>query len=259
MNTTPQAVATCACQFRPAEADRPLRRCNPPRAHPLRVLGLLILLGAVPAAAQNVSVTDYQVPVSRADNLRIDVLSLNYVTEGDETKSQTGNLNVIYKKFYDSLPFAYSIDLFGATSFDRDPIDGDLSGNLTVSMVNRVKKYTPRVGNFFIFEDTDVDFDESFDRPSVEMTLGVGYGRFINATPLRKAVRIEEFFLEEGIISDHLPKEDMVELGQAIEKETEYKDLYGDRYRNYWFEDMHDIIKKSGMVLGEIGYGVLRM
>ena len=221
--------------------------------------GLLLLGATGPAPAQNVSVSDYRVPVSRADNLRIDVLSLNYVTEGNDTKSQTGNLNVIYKKFYDSLPFAYSIDLLGATAFNKDPIDGDLNGNLTISLVNRVKKYTPAEGNLFIFEDTDMDFDESFDRPAVEMTLGVGYGRFINATPLRKAVRIEEFFLEEGIITDHLPKEDMIELGQAIEKEKEYKDLYGDRYRNYWFEDMSDIIKKSGMVLGDIGFGVLRM
>jgi hypothetical protein len=221
--------------------------------------GLLVLGRALPANGQNVSVVDYRVPVSRADNLRIDVLSLNYVTEGSDTKSQTGNLNVIYKKFYDSLPFAYSIDLLGATSFNKDPIDGDLNGNLTISMVNRVKKYTPSEGNLFIFEDTDVDFDESFDRPAVEMTLGVGYGRFINATPLRKAVRIEEFFLEEGIIADHLPKENMIELGQAIEKEKEYHDLYGDRYRNYWFEDMSDIIKQSGMVLGDIGFGVLRM
>jgi hypothetical protein len=217
-----------------------------------------LALLASPAAGQNVSVTDYSIPVSRADNLRVDVLSLNYVTQGDEAVVQSGNLGVIYKKFYDSLPFAYSLDLVGATSFNKDPIQNELVGNLAINLVTRVKKYTQAEGNLFIFGDTDFDYDDSFGT-AVGMTLGIGLGRFINATALRKAVRIEEFFMREGIISDHLPKETMIKLGHIIEREQEFKDLYGDRYRNYWFEDMTNEIKKSGLVLGEIGFGVLRM
>ena len=224
-------------------------------------MGLVLALAVPisPALAQNVSVTDYSVPISRADNLRIDVLSLNYVTEGGEAVVQSGNLGVVYKKFYDSLPFAYSLDMIGATSFNKDNVQDKLVGNFTTNLVSRIKKYTPAEGNLFVFNDADFDFDQSFDRPGVVATLGIGYGRFINATALRKAVRIEDFFLEEGIISNRLPKESMIELGHIIEREREYKDLYGDRYRNYWFEDMSNEITKSGLVLGDIGFGVLRM
>ena len=229
----------------------------------LRKLGGLGLLAALallasPAVGQNVSVTDYSTPVSRADNLRVDVLSLNYVTEGDEAIVQSGNLGVIYKKFYDSLPFAYSLDLVGTASFDKHPFQDELDRDLALNLVTRVKKYTRTEGNLFVFGDTDFDFNETFDT-SMGMTLGIGLGRFINATALRKAVRIEEFFLREGIISDHLPRETMINLGHIIEREREFKDLYGDRYRNYWFEDMTNEITKSGLVLGEIGFGVLRM
>ena len=232
-------------------------------AAPVILTGLVILtvLAALPAVApaQNVSVTDYSVPVSRADNLRIDALNLNYTTEGDEAVVQTGNAAVVYKKFYESLPFAYSVDMIGSASFRKDNIQDKLVADLKTSMVTRVKKYTRAEGTFFIFGDTDWDFSDSHDRPATNATLGIGFGRFINATPLRKAVRIEDFLLEEGIVSDHLPKETMIELGHKIEREREYKDLYGDRYRNYWFEDMSNEITKSGLVLGDIGFGILRM
>ena len=92
------------------------------------------------------------------------------------------------------------------------------------------------------------------------MTLGFGHGRFIDATALRKAGRIEEFFLEEGIIGEHFSKETMIELAHIIDREREYKEQHGDRYENYWFEDMLAEIRKSRRVLGEeIGFGLVRI
>ncbi len=258
------------------------------------ILGVSLAIPATELGAQNVSVTDYSVPVSRADNLRINAFSLNYVTEGDTAVVQSGNLGVIYKKFYDSLPFAYAVDLFGSTSINKDNRRDEWVGDLTADVDVVVKKYTPTESNVFVFAEPNLRYENRFgllpdtvlirldtinvgtdavmvqpdttivsqartDRPNMNVTLGIGYGRFINATALRKAVRIEEFFLEEGIISEHLPKETMIRLGHIIEKEQEYRDLYGDRYENYWFEDMTNEISKSGLVLGEIAFGVLRM
>lgn len=223
-------------------------------------LALVLFLPISAAQAQNVSVTDYSVPVSRADNLRIDAFNLNYVTEGNEAVVQSGNLGIVYKKFYESLPFAYSIDFIGSSAFRKDIQTDELVTDYTTDLVTRLKRYPREDRNYFFFGDTDLDFNDQFDRPSIDMTIGLGYGRFINATALRKAVRIEDFFLHEGIIDDHLPKDTMIELGHIIETEEEYKDLYGDRYQNYWFEDMTNEIQKSGQVLGSIGaIGVLRI
>ena len=225
---------------------------------------LLCLLGMVaflaqPAAGQNVSVTDYSVPVSRANNLRIDILNFNWVTEGDDVRVETGDVGLIYKKFYESLPFAYSVDFIGSASYSRD-LEGNRKGRFATELGTRIKKYVRDEGNIFILDDTNFSFDKEFDRPSIDLTIGFGYGRSINATALRKAVRIEDFFLKEGILSDHMPKETMIELGHIIEKRPEYEDLYGDRYQNYWFEDMSNEITKSGLVLGSVGaIGILRM
>ena len=191
---------------------------------------------------------------------RIDALSFNYQTVGDSVVSQTGDLVVVYKQFYESLPFAYSVDLRGSTSFRKDPILNKLVGDAEANLLSRIKKYRRDEGSFFMFGDTDLDLSEDFDRPALKFTIGFGFGRFINATALRKAVRIEDFLLEEGIISERMQKETMIDLGHIVEKENEYRDLYGNRYQNYWYEDMQNEVQKSGKVLGSIGaIGVLRM
>lgn len=212
---------------------------------------------ASPAKGQNVSVTDYSVPVSRANNLRIDGLTFNFVNEGNKVRVETGSAGLIFKKFYTSLPFAYSIDMAGTASYNREP-SGNRIGTFSTTIKPRIQKYLWK--NIFIVDDIDFALDKEFDWPGIDMTIGFGYGRFINATALRKTVRIEDFFLKEGIISDHLPKKTMVELGHIIEKKNEYENLYGTRYENYWYEDMSNEITKSGLVLGSIGaIGVLRI
>lgn len=225
---------------------------------PMAITACGVLAGEV--TAQNVSVRDYSVPVSRADNLRIDALGFSYQSVGDSVVTQSGNLVLVYKKFYESLPFAYSIDFRGSTSFRKDPIENELVGEATSTLSSRLKKYRRDEGSFFVFGQTDLSLSDDFDRPGLNVTIGFGWGRFINATALRKAVRIEDFLVEEGVIADRLPRRNMIELGHIIERENEYQELYGSRYQNYWYEDMQNEIQKTGKVLGSIGaIGVLRM
>lgn len=218
------------------------------------------LLTVSAASAQNVSITDYVVPVSRAHNLRIDALSFNYATEGDETVVQHGNVTVVYKKFYESLPYAYSVDATGHGSIRKNIITKENERDALSHLKTNLKKYQRNEGSLFYSFGTDSDLDSGYDRPNIEATLGIGHGRFIDATALRKAGRIEEFFLEEGIIGDHFSKETMIELAHIIDREREYKEQHGDRYENYWFEDMLAEIRKSRRVLGEeIGFGLVRI
>lgn len=237
---------------------------TPCRYAPKRLVGpLLVLLLIASVQAQNVSVTDYSVPVSRANNLRIDGLSFNFVTEGDSILVESGNAGLVFKKFYSSLPFAYSFDFVGSASYLRDQTTGKRSGNFSTDFDMKVQKYFSRRYKFFYSASPSILYRRDFDRPEIDITLGLGYGRFINATPLRKAVRIEEFLLKEGVVSKNLPPKTMIELGHLIEKESEYRDLYGGSYQNYWYEDMSNEINKTGLVLGNRGnlgpIGILRM
>ena len=227
---------------------------------PLVRPAMVCFLTVSAASAQNVSITDYVVPVSRAHNLRIDALSFNYVTEDTKTVVLNGNVTVVYRKFYESLPYAYSVDATGQGSIRKNIISEEIERDALTHLKTNLKKYHRNEGSLFYSLGTDSDLDSGYDRPSVEMTLGFGHGRFIDATALRKAGRIEEFFLEEGIIGEHFSKETMIELAHIIDREREYKEQHGDRYENYWFEDMLAEIRRSRRVLGEeIGFGLVRI
>lgn len=223
----------------------------------------IYLFAGPPAHAQNVSVTDYSVPVSRADNLRIDGLSFNFVTEDDEIKIEGGSGAIVYKRFYNSLPYAYSFDFIGTASYTREQTTGNRTGTFASNMDIKVQKYFRETNKFFYSLSPSILYRKDSDRPQTDVTIGLGYGRFINATPLRKAVRIEDFLVSEGIITKRLPKKTMIELGHIIDKEDEYRDLYGDSYENYWYEDMSNEVNKTGLVLGNRGnvgpIGILRM
>ena len=79
--------------------------------------GLILVTNNV--SAQEVSVTDYEVPVSAADRLLVD-FSMNHATAGSDATTSKGNIGGTYKRFYDSLPFGYSIDIIGSGLLDRN-------------------------------------------------------------------------------------------------------------------------------------------
>ena len=293
----------------------------------MRICVSLLMLACLsltrPASAQLASVRDYTVPVSRAKILQFD-FAFTYSATGSTVTSKNGNLVLFYTKFYDSLPFAYSLDLngsallgranpltdfnqngitdavdagilanylylqsgFGSSALDSsrynpafdlnkdgaiDTLDVQAFGqafggkaeddlNYKTQFSGRAKKYLRRGSDFFGFGDFNFRHNDTFNRPDTDLTPGLGYGRFISATALAKAVRIEEFLLNEGGITGHMPKESLVELGHVIAREGEFKEGYGITYRKWWFEEMERAIVHSGAAPGGIGAGgILRI
>ena len=211
-------------------------------------------------SAQNVSVTDYQVPVSAADRLLID-FSMNHATSGSDALTSKGNIGGIYKRFYDSLPFGYSIDIIGSGLVDKNIVTDEYNTNYQVNGDAGVKKYlmqnSAALKDLFGSVRASSNMLKDYDQPASSLTVGVGYGRFIEATDLAKAVRIEEFLIKEGELSDHLPKEAILEISKIINREGEYRDKYGETYEKEWYKDMETVMRESNLLkeggLGAIG------
>ena len=223
---------------------------------------VLVLFGGFISSnvsAQNVSVTDYQVPVSAADRLLID-FSMNHATSGSDALTSKGNIGGIYKRFYDSLPFGYSIDIIGSGLVDKNIVTDEYNTNYQVNGDAGVKKYLMQ--NSAVLKDlfgsvrASSNMLKDYDQPASSLTVGVGYGRFIEATDLAKAVRIEEFLIKEGELSDHLPKEAILEISKIINREGEYKDKYGETYEKEWYKDMETVMRESNL-LNEGGLGAI--
>ena len=159
------------------------------------------------------------------------------------------------------MPFGYSIDIIGSGLVDRNIEKDAYESKYQVDAVTRVKKYLMQnnesLKDLFGSVRASSNVRGEYDRPESALTVGVGYGRFIEATSLAKAVRIEEFLIGEGELRDHLPKEAILELSKIINRENEYQDRYGEAYEKEWYHDMEAIMQESSLLkentLGAIG------
>lgn len=215
---------------------------------------LILLLIPVYLSAQNVSVKDYNVPVSRATNLRINGF-WNWSQTGDSVSGNSSTANLLFRKFYSSLPFAWfaDVDATGGRTAGKNNYDVRFEGN--------VRKYVWDNRDWFGFSGLNAQKATDYRRWQVNLTIGGGYGRYINATALAKAVRIEEHLIRDNVISDHMPKGAMIAIANIIERQDEYQDLYGEVYETQWLDDIEKEIASSGVLVSQrIGaIGILRI
>lgn len=216
------------------------------------VAWLFALASAV--CAQDIQMTDYSVPVSSAQSLLLNG-DYSYTTLGDSTTSNMGHGKVIFKHFYSSLPLAWSIDADGTFSND----DGDISAASAVT--GRYQQYFKNQRNAFFFAGGAASYMDGFDTPISRLSAGVGYGRFINATAFARAIRIDQFLVAEGVLSDHMSREALVKIGHVIEREGEFRDRHGDTYEVEWYKAVEEVIRASGKLAAEgVGAaGILRI
>ena len=204
---------------------------------------------------QNVSVSDYMVPVSKAATMRFDG-NWNYAQVGDSVSSNIATGALSYATFYSSLPLAWFINLNASASKAQQQ---DLAHN--VAFDASFQKYVWEDDNWFGFSKFSAQSITFYDQIASDITVGAGYGRYINATALAKAVRIENHFLEEKVITDRLPKDVILRIAAIIERENEYKTIYGTTYETIWFRDIEREVQISGVCKedGVGSIGILRM
>jgi hypothetical protein len=210
-------------------------------------------------SAQNVSVSDYNVPISTAKILRLNGTYNWSQSNYDDTltlvTANNASATLTLRSFYSSLPFAWFLD--------ADATGGKSFADWThdVSIRPSIRKYVWDDRDWFGFAAFDMRHANTFKQIESNLQLGGGYGRYINATALAKAVRIEEHLLQEGVIKDHMPKETMIKIANIIEREQEFLGVYGATYEKEWYEAIEQVIKASGDLVGDAlgAIGLLRM
>ncbi|MFI5251723.1 MAG: hypothetical protein ACHQQQ_04740 [Bacteroidota bacterium] len=203
----------------------------------------LILCAAV--EAQNVTTTDYQPAISSAKQLRVDA-NWNWSQAGNIPTGNSFYSFLTLNKFYSSLPFAWFLNAYGSTYKILD------SNWLYSSHIDgEVRKYIWDDMDWFGSSTITFEKNNGDIQPEVSARVAAGYGRYIDATALAKAVRIEDHLLTEKVIKDFLPKESMIKIANIIERQDEYNNLYGTTYEVQWFADIEKEIKSSGLLVGE--------
>lgn len=229
----------------------------------LTAFAFIVVVLVTPPAAEAVDPGDYDVPVSTAQQLRLGG-TYAYAATGKYTETSDGAAWLRYHRYYNSLPYAWDLNFRGVGETRR--ANDEQKGFYNYLAVPGIRKYFDPEGDLFYSGEARVEFysegvrdggNRGYDRPSIDLTPGVGSGRFIRVTPLAQAVRIQEFLMEEGVIEGPLPDETLIELAQVIERRDEFEATYGDRYEVKWLKEMERIVLESGQFahagLGAVG------
>jgi hypothetical protein len=222
-------------------------------------IGVLLLAGAAFA----ISITDYEVPVSRATSA-FGGFQYNYASDimGEET-ADNGNVSVTFSQFYSSLPLGYRLGLNGIVNRNGLVEEGEDEFTHNASAFAQGNKYLSDASNFFGFGRLDVVSATDYDRPGATVTAGLGYGRFINATPLARALRAEEELRQMGVLTSGMRDEVLLDVAKILAPEVraKYRQEY-DEWERYYYADIEKEFQKSGKLkddeLGSMGTLVLR-
>ncbi|MBS1517176.1 MAG: hypothetical protein JSS91_03735 [Bacteroidetes bacterium] len=214
---------------------------------------LIALLMTSSAFAQNVKITDFDLPVSTAKTFVLNGFYNWAQTTPDDTAtakslSSSWSLNGKYTQFYSSPSYAWNLSLNGALSQSSR---GDTT-RYEYDLASDVSKYFSDSHGFFGNAELRSNFLRKREfgkdnRPTIEIFGGVGYGRQVNATALAKAIRIDEDLKKGGITSKFMPKSTMLAIAQIIDREAEYKDKYKALYESKIIEDISAEVLNSGV------------
>lgn len=246
---------------------------------------LAVALTGVPVLAGAVQLEDYLVANSSYEEA---FFNANFNASDSARNEQTAydfNMNARFQKTFSTLPrsWGYTLTAFAnAAQFGSTPqqlvtdADGaavlDANGNqqftdLPDSTENYGLSAEGNIDTYFTnssypmafwfgqgrFETQDMAEDDD-----ISATVGIGYGRVYNATPLAKVIRIVEELNEEGLLTGPIPDSVALETAEIIDREEEFISKFGaDEYRRDYYAAIEAALARSGAIrdgkLGALG------
>jgi hypothetical protein len=229
----------------------------------MRYLLTLLVLCLTAGTAGAISITDYQVPVSTATSA-FGGYQYNYASDNNGTKTaDNGNISASFSQFYSSLPLGYSLGFNGLLNRNGLAPDSVDEWTYNASAFAQGNKYLNDESNVFGFGRVDGTAATVYDRPGFTMTLGMGYGRFINATPLARALRAQEELLREKVLTGEISDDVMLDVAKDMAPEVlaQYRQKY-DYWERYYYGDLEKVYQRSGKLrdneLGSVGTLAIR-
>ena len=174
----------------------------------------------------------------------------------------TGFANAVQ---FGSTPQAFVVDADGNAvldengnqqTFDLEDSDEDygLSAEGTIDTYFTNSPYPQS----FWFGQGRYETQDSAEDDDISATVGLGYGRVYNATPLAKVIRIVEELNEEGLITGPIPDSVALEAAEIVDREEEFISKFGeDEYRRDYYAAIEAALARSGAIrdgkLGALG------
>ena len=168
------------------------------------------------------------------------------------------DLIVDYKKVFYSPDRNIVWDFLGEGSGSRGPNSGDPStSNYHARGYASVLNYfQPGSKGTFWYGAGEIGVMRGQEDPLTRLTVGLGYGRVVNVTPMARAIRLIQELRERGNLTTDPSKATYQAVAEVVSKESEYRSKYGAAdFEQYWLEDIEKILKASGQIKsgGDLG------
>ena len=212
---------------------------------------LIALFVTTSVQAQNVKITDFDIPVSSARKFLINGFYNWAQTDPNDSAlnlSSSWQLDGAYTQFYTSPSYAWHLNLTGSLN----QLTREDTTRYNYNLATDLSKYFSDSHGWFGNAEVSSNYARKREfgtdnRPTIEIFGGLGYGRQVNATSLAKAVRIDEDLRKGGITNKYMPKSTVLAIAQIVDRESEYRDKYKALYESKIIEDISTEVMNSGV------------
>lgn len=128
-----------------------------------------------------------------------------------------GRVGLTLNKISDAPGFGYSLTGLGELGFAGLSVSG-----ISAQGAGTARYYFLSGEPYFGFAGVSASHATGQALPGITLSVGAGYGRFADVTPLAKALRIQKLLLARKVISQDLPDESLLAMGKEIGKWADY-------------------------------------
>lgn len=203
-----------------------------------RLLFCFFLLCLIRLTVLALPLCDYRSPQTDLSNLGVS-FSYNYHNDPYGVSDQDrnfGQLKVDYSRLFDAPDFGFAVTVRNDMTISVLRLSSYL-----ITAEGDLKRYVAPDAAYFGFAGISGKSAASYDTIRLAVSVGVGYGRFADITPLAKAMNIDDYLLNRKSITKHLDDLDL----EAIAFEIDSIDTYAS------FADLltvvQEIIEESGL------------
>lgn len=212
------------------------------------------------AIAENISLYDYEEATSAYEDAYINA-DFNLQSGNQEQTSYDLDLNLDYEKVLSSPDRNTKFDFVGDTSKNRgaNADDPTITHYQAFGSVTADNYFESNSNGAFWYGKGELGLQKDMEDPYTKATVGIGYGRVVNATPMARAIRMVEALTERNLLTQAPSKAAYQAVANIIAREDEYRSKYGAAdYEMNWIQDIEAALGGGIGVKGAIkSYDVL--
>lgn len=227
----------------------------------LHIVTASVMMALTGSALAAPAVTDYDEATSSYQDAYV---SGQFNLNGGNQEQTSYDLDVTldYEQVFSSPDLNQKIDFLGfgsryrgSNKDDEDQSDYQALGSFTAD-----KYFEAGSNGTFYYGKGEVGVQKGQVDPFSKATIGWGYGRVVNVTPMARAIRVIEALRSRGSLTGDPSDAVYQAVAVVIAKEDEYRSKHGAAdYEQFWVEDIENALKESNMVKGggDLGAGAI--